>query len=94
MSKIKTHQKERIVIDETYETTDGRVFTEIGLAENHQAILDGKRITCPACNGQKGKYQDTSPINYDLGGYHAPPKIEFVPCEKCNGRGYLELKFA
>lgn len=87
MTKIKIHTKERIVVDYTYETTDGKIFTDESVAIHHQGILDGTRISCPLCKGAKGKTQD-------FGDYGYTTNLQFVNCEQCQGRGYLELKFA
>lgn len=87
MGNIKIHKKERIVVDVTYETTDGRIWDNESVATHQQLLLDGVRKVCPDCHGLKGKYEDHGDYGYTT-------KMVFVNCKKCNGKGYLELKFA
>ena len=95
MNKIKTIVVEKIIKEETYQTTDGRIFDKYREADLHQSILNGEKKICPECLGSK--YQTIQiPIfgGYENGGYPTDFKYERRFCEKCDGRGYLELMFA
>lgn len=91
---MRTEQRERTVVEKynVYIAKDGKEFTYKDECENYEKMLDGTRIVCPACNGQKyfrGRWVEAYD-NYDVG--HVDAHYEYNRCEKCNGKGYLEKK--
>jgi len=71
----------------TYQTTDAKEFKKLEDAEVHQGILDGTKRQCDECKGRAGTYEDHGEWGY----YEDWVKVE---CAKCQGRGYLELKWS
>lgn len=91
-SKIKIIEKQ--VIKHIYKTTDGEEFDSYWQASLHQDKLDGKKKTCPRCDGTGSIINpDYTLYQYQSGRYSRAPKQK-ITCTKCDGRGYLELKFA
>lgn len=60
-----------------YQTSDGRVFSNEYLAEDHQKKLEGIRKTCPDCNG------------YGKVDAYGDGKV-YSTCHKCKGLGYTD----
>lgn len=85
------HRKEMIVIDSTYETTDGKIFDSEISAQHHQKVIDGLRVECDKCGGtgkRDGYWNESG--GWGDGSY----KREFIipDCEACSGKGWLEKK--
>lgn len=60
-----------------YQTSDGRVFSKLNLAEDHQRRLDGIRETCTECNG----YGKVDPYGDDR---------VYYSCPECKGMGWVD----
>ena len=79
---IKTHTEQKTITVYTYETTDGKKFSNQSDAIDYQLRLDGKRKTCPKCNGSKGEK--------DWGEDGRLPE-RWIKCDRCDGKGYQDL---
>jgi hypothetical protein len=86
MSNVKQEFSHKVEYDVyNYTTTDGKVFTDKHNAEDHQLYLDGRKKVCDNCNGSKGE---------KWWGEDGRLPERWIPCKKCGGKGFLELKFA
>lgn len=90
---MKKETRQRTVVQDynVYIAKDGKEFTSESECINHEKILDGTRIVCPECHGEKG-YRGKWIEPYDhwdgpMGGYY-----EWHTCSRCGGKGYLEKK--
>jgi DnaJ-class molecular chaperone len=81
-------------VEEIYYTaTDGTEFSSESACKNYEDRKNGTRKTCPDCNGNGytlGAYHEAY-HNYDIG--HVDAGHYRNHCARCNGRGYLELKW-
>jgi len=71
--------KEKQILVTKYETEDGRLFDTLKAAEHHEKLQTGQRKKCPMCDGsgEVDAYGDGR---------------VFSRCQKCGGKGWLELK--
>ena len=53
---MKKETRQRTVVQDynVYIAKDGKEFTSENECINHEKILDGTRVVCPECNGEKG----------------------------------------
>ena len=92
---IKERVKNVEVKEEIFITKDSKEFTDRSLAYHHECILEGTRKVCDKCNGKKttgGGIKATREVYYP----YTDSRYEYFPtetCSKCNGKGYLEIKW-
>lgn len=79
---------------EVYVAKDGQEFSTMDECLHHEMILDGERMTCPACCG-KGRVNERTEKYFDGGMYGDHEYHTYWTsdeCPKCKGKGYLEKK--
>ena len=78
---MRTEQRTKKVVQtyNVYIAKDGKEFESEDECKHHEMILDGTRVVCPHCNGNK-----------DIG--HVDAHYEWNTCPRCEGKGYLEKK--
>ncbi len=87
---MKTEKREKRVEYEVYITSDGKEFTSMSEAQIHEDKFKGTKKTCPSCNGKGRVNIRCETVYWDFG--HSSGEHEFSDkCDKCGGKGYLEL---
>jgi DnaJ-class molecular chaperone len=75
------------IIEKTvFVTEDGRIFSDKVAAEIHEDVLKGIKKYCEHC-------ARTGSVMVDKGSWGYYEQWTPEPCTKCNGKGYLELKW-
>lgn len=91
---MKKETRQRTVVQDynVYIAKDGKEFSSEEECRHHEMMLDGTRIVCPECHGEKrfrGRFVPEYD-NYDIG--HVDAHYEYETCKRCGGKGYLEKK--
>jgi DnaJ-class molecular chaperone len=89
---MKTVTRQKTVDYEVFITSDGKEFNYKSDAELHEAKLKGTKKNCPNCNGKGRVNERTQTVYWNFG--HNSEEREFSDkCDKCDGKGILELKW-
>jgi len=84
--------KKRKIEQTYYVAFDGKEFEDMESCEHYEETQRGNRKTCDNCNG-RGKVTKDNDIGGD-GGWGSSVGVQYWEegCDKCNSKGYLELK--